>query len=247
MIKNNHKPAARHTLIAAILFLLMFSIKTHAQEIEATPYGAILTENNETFAVPDTIFEGEKFTGSAPIVISFSAGVKNASSTLRYEWRLSRDPQLESVELTRFDETTEISFNESGSSYVEMIVTDTETGNSYTSMPFTITVSESKLTMPNAFSPNGDGINDVYKITYESLVSLEAYIFNRWGQELYHMNLSNVDEGWDGTFHGKPVKDGVYFILVKAEGSDGVKYNKKKDINILRGTNNSSSGNIGNE
>ena len=59
------------------------------------------------------------------------------------------------------------------------------------------------------------------------------------------MDLSNVDEGWDGTYHGKQVKDGVYFIMVKAVGSDGVEYTKRKDINILRGTNGTLSG--GNE
>lgn len=231
--------------LSAAVLLAVVSQHVQAQDFVFQPYGAILEENNEMFSEPDTIYEGEAFTGSAPIVIRFNAGVAEPSSALRFEWQVSRFPDMEALELTRFDEETELDFVEAGTLYVRVIITDSESELTYESSPFSVTVSESKLEMPNAFSPNGDGINDVYKITYESIISLDAYIFNRWGQQIYHMDLSNVDEGWDGTYHGKQVKDGVYFIMVKAVGSDGVEYTKRKDINILRGTNGTLSG--GNE
>lgn len=66
-----------------------------------------------------------------------------------------------------------------------------------------------------------------------SLTEFHAYIFNRWGQKLYEWN--DPAGGWDGTYKGKPVKDGVYFCLVKAKGVDGKTYNIKKDVNLLRG------------
>ena len=231
--------------LSAAVLLAVVSQHVQAQDFVFQPYGVILEENNEIFSEPDTIYEGEAFTGSAPIVIRFNAGVAEPSSALRFEWQVSRFPDMEALELTRFDEETELDFVEAGTLYVRVIITDSESELTYESSPFSVTVSESKLEMPNAFSPNGDGINDVYKITYESIISLDAYIFNRWGQQIYHMDLSNVDEGWDGTYHGKQVKDGVYFIMVKAVGSDGVEYTKRKDINILRGTNGTLSG--GNE
>lgn len=231
--------------LSAAVLLAVVSLHVQAQDFVFQPYGAILEENNEIFSEPDTIYEGEAFTGSAPIVIRFNAGVAEPSSALRFEWQVSRFPDMEALELTRFDEEMELDFVEAGTLYVRVIITDSESELTYESSPFSVTVSESKLEMPNAFSPNGDGINDVYKITYESIISLDAYIFNRWGQQIYHMDLSNVDEGWDGTYHGKQVKDGVYFIMVKAVGSDGVEYTKRKDINILRGTNGTLSG--GNE
>lgn len=231
--------------LSAAVLLAVVSLHVQAQDFVFQPYGVILEENNEIFSEPDTIYEGEAFTGSAPIVIRFNAGVAEPSSALRFEWQVSRFPDMEALELTRFDEETELDFVEAGTLYVRVIITDSESELTYESSPFSVTVSESKLDMPNAFSPNGDGINDVYKITYESIISLDAYIFNRWGQQIYHMDLSNVDEGWDGTYHGKQVKDGVYFIMVKAVGSDGVEYTKRKDINILRGTNGTLSG--GNE
>ena len=70
---------------------------------------------------------------------------------------------------------------------------------------------------------------------YKSLIKFNAYIFNRWGQQLYHWGLSEIDGGWDGSYKGKQVKDGVYFVVIEAEGSDGIKYKHKGDITILRG------------
>lgn len=103
----------------------------------------------------------------------------------------------------------------------------------------TESVPESSLLMPNAFSPNGDGTNDVYKPKdgYQNIEEFHAYIFNRWGQKLFEW--TNPAEGWDGTFKGKPVKEGVYFCLVKAKGTDGKVYNIKKDVNLLRSFNSS--------
>lgn len=92
----------------------------------------------------------------------------------------------------------------------------------------------STLVMPNAFSPNHDNINDVYKVkSYQNIVEFHAYIFNRWGQKLYEW--TNLEGGWDGTYRGNDVKQGTYFVLVKAKGADGQNYNIRKDVNLLRG------------
>ena len=92
----------------------------------------------------------------------------------------------------------------------------------------------STLIMPNAFSPNNDKINDVYKVkSYQNIVEFHAYIFNRWGQKLYEW--TNLEGGWDGTYRGNDVKQGIYFVLVKAKGADGQDYNIRKDVNLLRG------------
>ena len=144
---------------------------------------------------------------------------------------------------TRYEEETEYTFTEAGSHRIVLYATFIN-GNdtvAYTkdywqdAQPITIQISESKLEMPNAFSPNGDGINDIYraKNNYQSIVEFDAYIFNRWGQKIYEWH--DPAGGWDGKFNGKDVKQGVYFVLVKAKGADGRKYNIKKDVNLLRG------------
>ena len=92
----------------------------------------------------------------------------------------------------------------------------------------------STLAFPKAFSPNGDQINDVFKAKEcQNIVEFHAYIFNRWGQRLYEW--SDPEGGWDGTYNGKDVKQGTYFVLVKAKGADGHKFNIRKDVNLLRG------------
>ena len=88
--------------------------------------------------------------------------------------------------------------------------------------------------MPNAFSPNGDGVNDIYraKTEYKSIIQFHAYIFNRWGQKLFEW--TDPAEGWDGTYKGHAVKDGVYYCLVKAKGADGRVFNIRTDVNLIR-------------
>ena len=105
-----------------------------------------------------------------------------------------------------------------------------------------ITITESQLEMPNAFSPNDDGINDVYRAKqdkYKSIVEFHAYIFNRHGQKLYEW--TDITKGWDGKYNGSPVKDGVYFVYVKARGADGVEYNIRRDVNLIRDHNQTTS------
>ena len=98
-----------------------------------------------------------------------------------------------------------------------------------------VVVSESKLSFPNAFSPNGDTKNDTYKVkTYQSIVEFHATIYNRWGQKLYEWDDPSA-EGWDGKFHGSDVKQGVYFVEVRAKGADGRDYHIRRDVNLLRG------------
>ena len=66
----------------------------------------------------------------------------------------------------------------------------------------------SKLSFPNAFSPNGDGKNDKFMAKEcENIAEFHAYIFNRWGQKLF--DWTDAADGWDGTRNGTPVEDGV--------------------------------------
>ena len=109
-----------------------------------------------------------------------------------------------------------------------------------------ITISDSHLEMPNAFSPNNDGFNDYFqaKKNAKSIVEFHAYIFNRHGQKLYDWtDWQNEESGWDGTYNGHPVKDGVYFVYVKALGADGIEYNIRRDVNLIRNYNTAESTN----
>ena len=198
------------------------------------PLATLIQENG---VVPDEPYQmkaGDEYTGNAPLEFMFSANIESPSPSLRFEWNFSENADFSTIFLTRFDEETVYTFDRSGRFYVRLQVTDIDADVTDVSDAFVIQIAESSLKIPNAFSPNGDGINDVFQVSYKSLVKFEATIFNRWGQKLYHWGMNNIDEGWDGTAHGRQVPEGVYFIVVKAEGADGVKYNHKGDINILR-------------
>lgn len=117
--------------------------------------------------------------------------------------------------------------------------------------PMDFTIDDSEIKLYNAFSPNGDGINDTYKIYTRSIVSMKIAIFNRWGQTVRTMSGKMDDllpfdaepdndggylfEIWDGKFNGDIVNDGVYFINVEAVGAGGKRYEKRADINVLKG------------
>jgi len=73
----------------------------------------------------------------------------------------------------------------------------------------------SKFAMPDAFTPNGDGINDCFKVQYWGVVkSFELSVFNRWGVRVFY--TQNPSDCWDGTFHGIQQPSGAYVYQIKA-------------------------------
>lgn len=171
----------------------------------------------------------------APLEVTFRANPSDLDPGVEplYEWRFVRDGSTDAY-ITRYEEETVYEFRESGVTMVSLYVSYGDGNDPELVSTITVSISTSLLEMPNAFSPNGDGINDVYKAksNHKSIVEFKAYIFNRWGQKLYEWN--DIDGGWDGTYNGKQVAAGVYFVLVKAKGADGREYNIRRDVNILR-------------
>ena len=190
---------------------------------------AYYTVEGEDLESTDFITDAE-----APLTVTFKANPSDLGElTPAYEWRFYKDGQLTPF-LVRYEENTVYEFKESGTTTVSLYVSYDEETEPELVASIKVTISTSLLEMPNAFSPNGDGINDIYmaKTNHKSLIEFHAYIFNRWGQKLFEW--TNPDEGWDGTYKGSPVKAGVYFVLVKAKGADGRTYNIRRDVNLLR-------------
>lgn len=182
--------------------------------------------------------EETEYEGSAPINAVFCAHPENVGSyTPYYEWRFFRQGE-EKPFLTRYEEETTYVFKESGAFLIELYISfveGTDTIEYEIDSPFMINISESKLEVPNAFTPNGDGVNDVFKVKegYQSIVSFEASVFNRWGKKLY--SWKDLEGGWYGKSGGSNVPDGAYYLVIKAKGADGRNYDIKKTINLLRG------------
>ncbi|MCD8289640.1 MAG: gliding motility-associated C-terminal domain-containing protein [Prevotella sp.] len=187
--------------------------------------------------------EGTSYSGSAPLDAVFYANAENTAGWSEYyEWRFTYEGET-SPYLIRYEQDTSYKFTKAGSSKIVLYAKFTNDGDTIdytedywlTATPITVSISESKIDFPNAFSPNDDGINDVYKAKegYQSIVEFKAVIFNRWGQKVYEW--TDPAGGWDGKIHGKDAPQGTYFVRVWATGADGRKYNIKRDVNLLRG------------
>ena len=86
----------------------------------------------------------------------------------------------------------------------------------------------------NAFSPNGDGTNDLWKATNGSscISQLQVAVYNRYGNEVYKNNNYNND--WNGTYNGKPLPDGTYYYRITARLFNGNTVSLSGDVTILR-------------
>ncbi|CDF21276.1 putative uncharacterized protein [Prevotella sp. CAG:617] len=220
----------RAILFRLVVFWCMGAASAIAQSIPgANPVMTVITDEGEQ--------EETSYEGSAPVEIRFEARPENLGSyTAYYEWRFYTQGNESSPYIIRYDENTAYTFMTSGQTFIDLLITfvdGKDTINYEMDEPFVVSVSESKLEMPNAFSPNGDGINDVYKAKdgWQSIVSFKAAIFTRWGKKLYEWN--DPDGGWDGKVNGHVVPDGAYYCVVQAKGADGKNYSIKKTVSVL--------------
>lgn len=87
--------------------------------------------------------------------------------------------------------------------------------------------------IPNAFSPNGDQQNDVFKAHIAcTTTNFSMSIYNRYGQRIFQ--TMSPDKGWDGTFNDQPSDIGTYFFYIKFKGPRGEDFEQKGDIILLR-------------
>ncbi len=94
-------------------------------------------------------------------------------------------------------------------------------------------VNQAAFFVPSAFTPNGDGINDVFKPVAVGYKNLNYFrVFNRWGQEVYYG--TNLEVGWDGTYRRKQADIGTYFWEVSFVDRFGSQGFMKGDVELIR-------------
>ncbi|MFI5135726.1 MAG: gliding motility-associated C-terminal domain-containing protein, partial [Chitinophagales bacterium] len=86
--------------------------------------------------------------------------------------------------------------------------------------------------VPNAFTPNGDGLNDVFIPVQTNIATFEMSIFNRWGQLIYY--TADQTKGWDGKYQGRQEEIGAYVYQINATFLDGSAVEKKGNVTLLR-------------
>ncbi len=239
MIHNNSRTKRlRNTILLTALSAMM------SQGVYAIPtVRCVFSASSNAGEQGDTL---TTFEGSAPITARFRFEVIDLDDyEMDYEWRFCHEGgTLDEPYMIRYEEEPEVTFTQAGTDSIALYVTFTngedkrEYRRNYWNQvgggtALTIKASESVLVFPNAFSPNKDGKNDFFgPKEYRSIVDFKAIIFSRTGQKLYEWTDVS-DKGWDGTYHGKKVRDGVYYIYVRAKGADGRLFTIKKDVNVL--------------
>ena len=172
------------------------------------------------------VIDEKVLSGSAPLNVLFKA---NATPTAEFFlWEIRRSSDLIS---TRTENEARYVFDETGKYSVTLHV-----GNSADcacDTVFQVDAKESLLAVPNVFTPNGDGVNDEFRVAYRSIKSFSCAIFNRWQHQVF--SFSDPARGWDGRINGRPAPEGAYFYIIEAVGTDGERYTRKGTVNLLRG------------
>lgn len=168
--------------------------------------------------------------GSAPAEISFNSSVTDGVA--HTEWQISLDSDFNETVYRFYDKDFDFTFVEDGTFFVRMIASNASGECEVTGGTFKVEIGSSVLKIPNAFSPDGDGVNDIWKVSYRSIVKFRCDIYDRQGHKI--ISLDNPSEGWDGKRGSSYVEPGVYYYVISATGADGRRYKKSGDINIVR-------------
>jgi len=124
-----------------------------------------------------------------------------------------------------------------GNTYT-LTVTDEKGCKASAAVKIDVVVCESWIKVPEAFSPNADGVNDFFTVFGKNIASYQIRIFNRWGEVVYESSdegeLNVLNRGWDGTHKGKvqPLNTFVYQIIAK--DVNGYKIEKAGNLTLIR-------------
>lgn len=203
-------------------------------------YNAVATEPHLTATVIEREYKNEKdrssqsnIEGSGPLVIEFKSNA-NPLPVIYYEWIIFNTETPNNY--SRYSDTNlNYTFEDTGE-YMVKLTTSTDVCEQSDSVR--VKVLESYLEIPNVFTPNGDGMNDEWRVAYKSIERYSCIVQNRWGRTVFRSD--NPGKGWDGTIGGKPAAEGTYYYVIVAYGTDLDEKGKQKkykfsgDINLLR-------------
>ena len=160
--------------------------------------------------------------GVMPLVVTFTNNSTNAST---YLWNFGNG------DIANTQTVTSQTYDMPGTYMVYLTVTngvcmdiDSVTINVYEEGP--------TLYVPNAFTPNGDSINDFFWIGATNIKDFHIIIFDRWGLKMFES--SDIKISWDGKVNGKEVADGTYFHLINARGNDNVEIKKQGTVTLFK-------------
>ncbi len=199
--------------------------------VEAYPKGEV--EERVALNEKDRSSE-QSIQGSGPLVVDFYSRA-NPVNGVFYEWTFW-DVQTPDAYTRYTDADFRHTFTETGEYQVRLVVTSPSGCVVVDSL--NVKVIESYIEAPNAFSPNGDGINDEFRVAYKSIATYKCVIKNRWGRTVYEG--TDPGKGWDGKISGREAAVGTYYFVILATGMDRdmdgdiMEYKLSGALNLIR-------------
>lgn len=196
-----------------------------------TYYVTVTDSNNCTIADTATLVEVKGFNGGftaspdfgiAPLNVSIN---NTSNNCVTFFWDFGNG------DTTSAQYPPMVTYANDGTYTITLIACNA--GNCCDTLTKTIIVeTQSYLVIPNIFTPNNDGSNDVFKIDNNNIKEFSIKILNRWGKLQFESN--DISNSWDGTNNGKKVSDGTYYYIISATGIDGQEFNKNGSVTLIR-------------
>ena len=181
-----------------------------------------LTDTISIYASPDAAFFSPN---NNPIYVNDQISFVDLSSTVN-QWYWDFGDGEYSTDQNPFK-----SYNEAATYEVKLVIVDENTCQDSTFQSFDV-FPYSSYYIPNAFSPNGDGENDVLYLRGMEIAELDFKVFNRWGEVVFE--TSDINIGWDGAYNSEPLDADVFVYTLGLKYASGVEDFARGNITLVR-------------
>ena len=185
---------------------------------------------DSVFSIQYYDFPSSNFTFSPIYNSAQSAPIQFTASTqsqfpVNYVWNFNNGQQSSLA-------NPKIVFPDAGDYLVQLTVSNN--GNCADTVRKNLVISPRDFViLPEAFTPNGDGIDDYFKVLYAGDLELVSFkIMNRWGNLLFETNI--LQEGWDGRKNGKDEPNGSYVYMVVVKDKNGILIKREGNFALIR-------------
>lgn len=194
----------------------LYEVRYHISQ-----YGCTDSSSQLIRVVPQPV-SSFRFTPEVPNLDSLTRFTATSIKTLNYVWMFE--------DKSATGATVAYLFKQEGLNLVKLVSINEFCYDTASRMIYT--EGSARISIPNAFTPNGDGINEVFKVVYLNQKGGYLRIYNRWGDLIYESK--DLNQGWDGTYKGEPCQDDTYIYIVEYIDNNERKRNLKGTVTLIR-------------
>jgi gliding motility-associated-like protein len=185
------------------------------------------------------------YPADAPVYAADAGGdqllCKGESATLGSQWRSQYLYWWYDAQGNLIDTTAQITVSPDSTTFYVLQQKDFKFDETSDTVIVYVSDCESPLYIPNIFSPNSDGNNDIFCVRGEGISEIKTFvIYNRWGEEVFScrtstpLSAASNECGWDGTCRGEPAPQAIYTYYVEAVLLNGETVVKRGNVTLVR-------------